>query len=134
EAEGAEGRIRRFPEAIEYQQRGLAEGDGIAVRSRAPLPMTSERAIAGVPRTSAARRAEAPLLSASELHRSYGRGGTSTVALRDVSLQLAQGELVVVMGPSGSGKSTLLGIVGGFEPADSGSVLWHGRPLARLSS
>ena len=73
------------------------------------------------------------MLSAEELHRTYSHGGTSTIALRDVSLQLAPGELVVVIGPSGSGKSTLLGIVGGLEPPDSGGV-WHGRSLADLSA
>ena len=130
--EGDEVRIRRFQEAIGYQPGGLAGRAGTAVRSRALVPTTGEHAIAGARASAAARRAVPPLLSASEIHRSYGRGGTSTVALQDVSLQLAQGELVVVMGPSGSGKSTLLGIVGGFEPPDRGSVMWHGRSLADL--
>jgi ABC-type lipoprotein export system ATPase subunit len=135
EVEGDEVRIRRLQgEAIGYQPGGLVGRLGTAVRSRAPVPMTSEHAIAGVRASAAARPSAAPLLSAKELRRSYGRGGTSTVALRDVSLQLAQGELVVVMGPSGSGKSTLLGIIGGFEPPDSGSVTWHGRSLADLST
>jgi putative ABC transport system ATP-binding protein len=134
ELEGDEVRIRRFQEAIGYQPGGLAGRAGTAVRSPAPVPRASEHAIDGVRASAAARRATAPLLSGKELHRSYGHGGTSTVALRDVSLQLAQGELVVVMGPSGSGKSTLLGIVGGFEPPDSGSVMWHGRSLTDLST
>jgi ABC-type lipoprotein export system ATPase subunit len=55
-----------------------------------------------------------------------------TAALQDVSLQLDPGELVVVIGPSGSGKSTLLGIIGGFEPPDSGTVRWRDRLLAEL--
>jgi len=96
--------------------------------------MTSEHVIAGAPAGAAVRRAEALLLSGEKLHRTYGLGGTSTVALRDVSLQLGPGELVVVMGPSGSGKSTLLGIAGGFDPPDSGVVRWHGRPLTELSA
>jgi ABC-type lipoprotein export system ATPase subunit len=134
ELEGDEVRIRRLQEAIEYQPRGVAGRAGPVVRSRAPVAMTSEHAMAGAPTSAAARRVEAPLLSAEELHRTYGHGGTSTVALRSVSLQLAPGELVVVIGPSGSGKSTLLGILGGFEPPDSGSVMWHGRSLAALST
>jgi len=77
-------------------------------------------------------RAQAPLLSATQIHRRYGQGGTSTVALQDASLHLAAGELVVVMGPSGSGKSTLLGVLGGFEAPDSGSVMWRGQSLADL--
>jgi putative ABC transport system ATP-binding protein len=72
------------------------------------------------------------LLSATQIHRRYGRGGTSTVALQDASLDLAAGELVVVMGPSGSGKSTLLGMLAGFETPDSGSVMWRGQSLADL--
>ena len=132
ELEGDEVRIRRFQEAIDYEPGSPARRARAAVRSPAPLAMAGQHAVAG-DAASAASGAEAPLLSAEALHRTYGRGGTSTVALRDVSLQLASGELVVVIGPSGSGKSTLLGIVGGFEAPDSGRVMWHGRPLAELS-
>jgi ABC-type lipoprotein export system ATPase subunit len=134
ELEGDEVRIRRFQEAIEYQPGGLAGRAGAAVRSRAPVATTTEPAMAGAPASGAARRGEAPLLSAEKLHRTYSQGGTSMVALQDASLQLAPGELIVLMGPSGSGKSTLLGILGGFEPPDSGSVLWHGRSVADLSA
>jgi ABC-type lipoprotein export system ATPase subunit len=133
ELEGDEIRIRRLQEAIEYQPGGLAGRARRAVRSRAPVAMTSEHAICGA-HASAAAHAEAPLLSAEELHRTYSHGGTSAVALRNVSLQLTPGELVVVIGPSGSGKSTLLGILGGFEPPDSGGVMWAGRSLADLST
>jgi ABC-type lipoprotein export system ATPase subunit len=134
ELEGDEVRIRRFQEATGYQPGGLAGRGGTAVRSQAPVTTTTEPAMAVAPASGAARRGEAPLLSAEKLHRTYSQGGTSTVALRDASLQLAPGELVVLMGPSGSGKSTLLGMLGGFEPPDSGSVMWHGRSVADLSA
>jgi putative ABC transport system ATP-binding protein len=58
-------------------------------------------------------------------------------ALRDVSLTVAGGEMVVVTGPSGSGKSTLLNLIGGLDRPDSGRVLidgvpvWEGRHRAR---
>jgi ABC-type lipoprotein export system ATPase subunit len=133
ELEGDEVRIRSVQEAVEFQPGDMARSGVATARSRPPATTTGARAVSGAPPASAgATRIEAPLLSAEGLHRTYGHGATMTAALQDVSLQLDPGELVVVIGPSGSGKSTLLGMIGGFEPPDSGTVHWRGRLLAEL--
>ena len=54
-------------------------------------------------------------------------------ALQAVSLTIARGEMVSIVGPSGSGKSTLLNLVGALDRATSGTVSVDGEPLDRLS-
>jgi putative ABC transport system ATP-binding protein len=62
------------------------------------------------------------VLSMREVSRVHGSGATAVQALRGVSLDVAAGELVAVMGPSGSGKSTLLNIAGGLDAPTAGEV------------
>ncbi len=59
-------------------------------------------------------------------------GQGQTIVLRDISLQIIQGESVAVVGPSGSGKSTLLNIIGALDKPTSGVVIFAGKNLADL--
>jgi putative ABC transport system ATP-binding protein len=63
----------------------------------------------------------------------YGSGEAEVNALDHVSLAVAAGSMVAVMGPSGSGKSTLLTIAGSLEDPTSGEVLVAGEPLSGMS-
>jgi putative ABC transport system ATP-binding protein len=58
------------------------------------------------------------------------RFGERVTALREVSLRLESGELVLLSGPSGSGKTTLLNLIAGFDAPDEGRVLVDDRPVA----
>jgi putative ABC transport system ATP-binding protein len=67
-----------------------------------------------------------------ELTRRYGEGATAVDALRGVSLEVDQGNLVAVMGPSGSGKSTLMHLLAGLDTPTSGSVWIGGTEITNL--
>ena len=78
--------------------------------------------------------AEAPLIEVRDLGRVYELGETRVDALQGVSLEIARGELVAVMGASGSGKSTFMNLLGCLDRATSGSYRLAGRDVAGLSS
>lgn len=74
-----------------------------------------------------------PLIRLEHVTKRYGSGEVAVEALKDVNLSIGRGELVVVLGPSGSGKTTLLNVIGGIEPASSGTLSVDGRELGGLS-
>jgi putative ABC transport system ATP-binding protein len=73
-----------------------------------------------------------PILSVNNVTRRFGSGSTEVVAVREVSLDVAAGEVVLIMGPSGSGKSTLLIMVGGLLKPSSGRIRIGGDELTQL--
>jgi putative ABC transport system ATP-binding protein len=74
----------------------------------------------------------APIFTAQKLTKTYGTGETEVRALREIDLEIATGEVVVLLGPSGSGKSTLLNIMGGLDQATSGQLFFKGIELTAL--
>jgi ABC-type Fe3+/spermidine/putrescine transport system ATPase subunit len=82
-----------------------------------PPPSTSDLA----PTANRPSAAKPPLLSIRNVAKTFGRN----VVLRNVSLDIAEGEFLTILGESGSGKTTLLRIIAGFESATSGE-LWMG--------
>jgi putative ABC transport system ATP-binding protein len=71
------------------------------------------------------------VLDARSVYRFFHAGDEETLALQGVSLAVAPGELVAVVGPSGSGKSTLLACLAGLDEPDGGTVWVAGERLSR---
>ena len=73
------------------------------------------------------------ILEAHDLVKRYALGDGSVDALRGVSLSVAKGEFVAIMGSSGSGKSTMLHLLGGLDRPSEGSVLIDGINISQLN-
>ncbi len=73
------------------------------------------------------------LLSLSQLSKSYTDPGSgqSVPVLKNITLEIAEGESVAIVGPSGCGKSTLLNILGTLDTPDSGTITFDGESLAQ---
>jgi putative ABC transport system ATP-binding protein len=77
--------------------------------------------------------AETFCLEARCLTHSFGQGAARITVLRDTTLGMRRGQMVLIMGPSGSGKSTLLALLSGLLQPESGQVVALGENLWRLS-
>lgn len=73
------------------------------------------------------------MIEAKDIIKSYGSGESRFQVLKRISLEIKDGDLVVILGASGSGKSTLLNVLSGLERPDSGEVLYDGTDIAALS-
>ncbi len=74
-----------------------------------------------------------PVFSLREVTKIYRMGEVDVHALRGITMDVAPGEFLVILGPSGSGKSTLLNIIGGLDTPTGGQVAYNDRELTRAS-
>lgn len=72
------------------------------------------------------------MIKLENIRKHYGTGESRNEVLKGISLTIADGDFVVILGASGSGKSTLLNIASGLEPADSGHIRYGGTDLSSL--
>ena len=73
------------------------------------------------------------LLRLEEVDKTFQMGEVAVEALRRVSLEVKDGEMLVMVGPSGSGKSTILNIIGGLDTATGGRVWYRDREMTTFS-
>lgn len=72
------------------------------------------------------------LIKANHVTKTYSNGSTSVDVIRDISLEIHEGEFVSLIGPSGSGKSTILYLLSGLEPVTGGEVLYRGENFQEM--
>jgi putative ABC transport system ATP-binding protein len=75
-----------------------------------------------------------PLIAAHGISKVYRMGDQTVTALDSVSLEIAAGDFVAIMGPSGSGKSTMMNLIGALDVPSAGVLEIDGRDIAKLSS
>src|SRR5947209_8574484 len=73
-----------------------------------------------------------PMIQLRDIEKSFKTRAGFTYVLRQINLDIAEGEFITIMGPSGAGKSTLLGILGLYDQAWEGEFMFAGQPVHRL--
>jgi putative ABC transport system ATP-binding protein len=65
------------------------------------------------------------LITARKVTKIFDIGEIKLRALNDISFEIYEGELIVILGPSGSGKSTMLNLIGGIDTVTGGEIFYH---------
>ncbi len=75
---------------------------------------------------------ETMIIQIENLNRSFEHAGNEVSVLKEINLNIRQGECIVLKGVSGSGKTTLLSLIAGLDKPSSGKVLIEGEPISKL--
>ncbi|HZR19259.1 MAG TPA: ABC transporter ATP-binding protein [Verrucomicrobiae bacterium] len=84
------------------------------------------------PKNAVTAESSAPLLQLRNVEKCFKTKAGFSYVLRQINLDIAEGEFITIMGPSGAGKSTLLGILGMYDHMWEGEFLFAGEPIHRL--
>jgi putative ABC transport system ATP-binding protein len=74
-----------------------------------------------------------PIMQVRNVVKSFARGGEEITVLRNLNLEVAEGEFLGIMGPSGSGKTTLLNLIAGLDKPNRGEVWIGGQCVSRMN-
>ncbi len=105
------------PAVQEIPDAEIARSPGAEVAPQPPAPMLT---------------AEDPVVELYDVHKHYHMGGQVVRALNGVTLQMARGDFVALMGPSGSGKSTMLNVLGTLDRPSSGTYILENQDVSEL--
>ena len=73
------------------------------------------------------------ILELKNIYKDYPQGKLTVHVLKDISLEVEEGDYIAIMGPSGSGKTTLMNLIGCLDVPTSGSYYLAGKDMSRLS-
>lgn len=73
------------------------------------------------------------IIEIKNLCKTYKIGNVSTDVLKEINLEIQEGEFVSIMGPSGSGKSTILHLIGGLDEPTAGTIVINGKNLSAMT-
>lgn len=74
-----------------------------------------------------------PILELNHVEKIYGENENQVKALKDINIQVNEGEFIAIVGTSGSGKSTLLNLIGGLDTPTKGQILVKGKEISSLA-
>jgi len=115
-----------------HPKEGIMTGETVSPTLPAS-PQPGKQAVPPEAATVSSSALTAPVIELRDVRKSYGSGESRVEALKGVDFAAHPDRLTAIVGPSGSGKSTLLNMIGALDVPTSGSIIFGGRELTRMS-